>query len=89
MLTNVKYRSRYSFSMIFVSQKSQFKTQNSQLKIPKVPPLEKNCPDFLQILTSGKMQKNAVFVQFNVCLRSKVALLHSILGRFGVQRRLR
>ena len=28
-LTNVKYRSRYSFSSIFHSQKSQFKTQNS------------------------------------------------------------
>ena len=66
VLTDVKYRSRYSFSMIFVSQKSQFKTQNSQLKILKRPPLEKNRGSFLQNLTSLKMPENAVFAQFNV-----------------------
>ena len=75
--------------MIFVSQKSQFKTQNSQLKIPKVPPLEKNRAVFLQNLAAAETGENAVFVRFNVCLRSKVALLDSVLGRFGVQRRLR
>ena len=66
VLTDVKYRSRYSFSLFFIPQKSQLQTQNSQLKIPKVPPLEKNRVVFLQNLPSLKTPKNTAFAPFNV-----------------------
>ena len=66
VLTNVNYRLRYSFPSIFRSQKSQLQTQNSQLKIPKVPPLEKNRVVFLQNLPSLKTPKNTAFAPFNV-----------------------
>ena len=66
VLTDVKYRSRYPFSSFFDLKKSQLQTQNTQLKILKVPPLEKNRGSFLQNLTSLKMPENAVFAQFNV-----------------------
>jgi len=66
-LTKVKYRPRYSFSTIFRPQKSQIKTQNSQLKIPKVPPLEKIRLVFHQILPSAETPEKTVFFRFNVC----------------------
>ena len=80
MLRSVKYRSRYSFLMIFRPQKSPLKTQNSQFKIPKVPPLEKNRVDFCRNLSFGKTGKNGIFERFNVCWLSKVALLECVFG---------
>ena len=46
---------------------SKIPIQNSKLKIPKRPPLEKIGAFFRKILLSGKTQENAVFARFNVC----------------------
>ena len=80
MLRSVKYRSRYSFLMVLRPQKSQLKTQNSQFKTPKRPPLGKKRVVFCRNLAFGKTGKNGIFEPFNVCWLSKVALLECVFG---------